>query len=214
MSPINSDESVHSFIIRRSLLYSALHKASDLQGVVSPSGVMHGIPTLNEKQRACTKDIDIIKFAEIIDSNAPYLGADLKIRTQLAKHVLQDDSADKSYRDSASRTQLRYCIECIKLQLRSLGYSYLKKDWLLSADCANHKTKWHHVSQLWHACCRKRANILENLMALLTGHCNKCQCDNWGFFTRVFVDDRNHAQYLFLKDYQPNFFSGQTQTVA
>ncbi|MBQ4828001.1 hypothetical protein J8L84_01760 [Alteromonas sp. MMG017] len=138
MAPINNDESVHSLIIRRMLLHGVLHKPKDLQGVISPSGVVYGLPTLNKKQTECIRDIDTTQFASIIDNNAPYLGADLKVRTQIAKHVLENN-ADRSYRDPASRTQLRYCVECAELQLRSLGYSYFKIDWLHSARCSVHK---------------------------------------------------------------------------
>ncbi|MFV8422275.1 hypothetical protein [Vibrio parahaemolyticus] len=205
MAPINRDESIHSFILRRMILFGVLNKPRDLGGVVSPGGVVYELPILNEKQRACLKDFDISRLAEIIDSNAPYLGADLKTRTQLANLVLQNEDADKSYREPASRTQLRYCIECVKLQLRSIGYSYFKIDWLRSADCSIHQTRLHHVSQLWHKCCGKRSNIYDNLKATLTGYCNKCQSDNWNFSTEVFIDDWNRAQYLFLKNYQPAF---------
>ena len=87
MAPINNDESVHVFIIRRMLLSGALHKPKDLQGVVSPSGVVYGLPTLNKK-RECVKDICTTQSPEVIDSNAPYLGADLKAKTQISKRFL------------------------------------------------------------------------------------------------------------------------------
>nr|WP_136251267.1 hypothetical protein [Ningiella ruwaisensis] len=205
MAPINSDESIHSFIIRRMILFGVLNKPRDLQGVVSPGGVVYGLPTLNNKQRACIRDIDISQLAEIIDTNAPYLGADSKVRVQLAKLVLHNENVEKSNRDSGNRTQLRYCIECVKLQLRSVGYSYFKTDWLHTAECSVHKTRLHHVSQLWHNCCGKRANFLDNLMSAFTGYCAKCHIDGRGFSSEVFIDERNRAQYFYLRNDKPAF---------
>lgn len=123
MISIRDNESIHSYFIQHLLISGALNSPSDLLGIVSPSGVVYSLPILGKGIRKYFPDLSSTDMKNILEKNAPHLYTDKTRVFALAEHILQESNEDVSDYYVKGRTQLRYCIQCAKDQLKNFGYS-------------------------------------------------------------------------------------------
>jgi len=192
MIKIKDDELIHGYLTRVLSIAGELHQVRDLAGIVSSSGVIRKLPKLNEQKikyfnYLTPKDIDHMLF-----NNTPYTYAQTGLTNIVGDYILNGRQLENK---RIARTQLRYCIECFKEQIKNHGHIWFRLSWGYSVDCEIHKTRMCHLRQFTQECCHRTVNILDNYKSATSGKCFFCPCTNWEFATDVHLGDWNKKNY-------------------
>lgn len=200
------EESIHSYFLRTLLCLGTIHKESDLQGIVSQSGVIRALPRVNATNESIFSSLSNEALEKLITFHSTYSGLKYYSVDDVRSYMLHSkDFPILPFPPDAHslvnfRTQLRYCPECFKEQILQNGVSWFRLAWLHSTECSLHNQRLCHVNRGITECCSHTTNMYSELLSALNGKCYYCQESAWSNSKRVFIGDFNRSQYLVLRN--------------
>lgn len=193
------DESIHGYLIRVLITLGIANKPSDIKGIISRSGVVRSLLQLHSHGDYIMDLISIDDLDKLIIKHSTMKFRHIYYEDYIRYIFLQDDFYVDSFlfKNDNRRTQLRYCPECFKLQIKEYGLSWFKLDWLTTERCNIHNRRLCHVYECGTPCCNKGTNILNYIKSAMSGTCELCGASNWSFALPLFIDSHPNS-YHFL----------------
>lgn len=198
MIKIKEDELLHSYLIRVLIIAGELHQPKDLLGMISYSGVIRELPVLPASKRKYFARLTSNDIENILSQNTPYLYKGTKISSFVGDYVFKGWTNTCNKNTLNNRTQLRFCIECFREQIRFHGYTWFRLNWVYSVNCDIHKSRLYYLHTVFQRCCGKSINVFNSLRSAMSGRCFSCLSTNWKFSNTVFLTDWNRSNYLTL----------------
>ncbi|EAR55873.1 hypothetical protein SKA34_16930 [Photobacterium sp. SKA34] len=195
MIKIKKDELIHGYLIRVLTIAGELQQTRDLAGILSDSGVIRELPILNEQQRTYFTPLTFKDIEHILTNNTPYRYTNTEVYNYVGDYVFKGKN-EGNKNNLNSRTELRYCIECFREQIKIYGFAWFRLNWGYFIDCDIHDKRMCSLHTVIQKCCGKYANIFNCLQSALSGKCFNCQSSNWAFSSTVYLTDRNRSNYL------------------
>ncbi|WP_372033533.1 hypothetical protein [Shewanella sp. 10N.286.45.A1] len=191
---------MHSYFIRVLLCKGSINNLGALNGLVSPSGAVGILPKLDKKVSSSFDYISDHLFKTLLLEHTAFNELGYFDLEEMKNYVLLGgspaDYGDGLHKIYGGKTQLRYCPECFKVQIKEYGVCWFRLDWLCSLRCKLHNSPLYHVRSRRLDCCEKPSNINRNLQAAMTGKCTFCGKCTWSNPNEIYIGDHNRHQYI------------------
>ncbi len=178
---IQSDEMLHSFLIRR-ILMSGVPRSYDIHRIFSRGGKWLAIPQVGEKFDPAFADLDYASKIKLIQSKLKiwktgFSTNPLNIPWIVSKIFFGDPNSIPFHYEGIKSFPIRFCPHCFSSQLRRSGFTWFRHNWANQTHCDRHGTRLFRPK--CEACQTNKQTTFIDLMSCLCGVCHNCGKDFW-----------------------------------
>lgn len=177
------DELLQGYALRVIISHGLASRESDIDGIVSRSGVINTYFTLNEQQRKVFSAFPVTTLLGFLENhmiirNQPKVSNPKSLAAECGriffnrKTSLSEKDMWEFRREPQPIHRLIYCPECIREQIKVHGCGWFKLEWLIGNGCKVHNLGLVSVKQ---SLCSCKLNIVEGIISALSGICVHCK---------------------------------------